>query len=521
MLSFSVPGCAQQITYGPHCALFGTPPEEENGMVPWKKKEGGTETNHIMYDFDASTPDSDEFAKYVSDMSGNSVTVCNKTYTCRRLAEGDFWSSDPKHDSEPASRECQLDILAAAGYANSCDVQKTIRSTPEACTSKRPILANGDDLVQLRGSENSNEMPSLLEGGWKCLISPNVTATTHRPRHMERVGGLTFVHMEEKPPPPAVAKELPKPEPTPEATPAAKNEAVPPSPPPPPASDPSGARDSFLRADASPNSTPTPTPAMESTWTRCPLPRPGAQAVACSVDRDCPLSTDQYKEILWSQVRDSAQTNFPALLRHIQDNVSSDITWTDSPLTRERLTTKTQMKNALMKMFDTDPTFRASVTGAVDGDAEFAERRNAVVGGSCGVQGRCKVAAVTPQTRLFDGKNDDVVFTVLDDETVTFTTPGGLSREVQAIKCAPSTQELCDRATEADGTTLRAGVTPLSSTYRIRAPDTMSEFVVMNHISARDIDRCSARVCELNQGSCPGSSCMLDEEKRCVPRTGV
>ena len=177
------------------------------------------------------------------------------------------------------------------------------------------------------------------------------------------------------------------------------------------------------------------------------------------------------------------------------------------------------MKNALMNMFDTDATFRETVTQAVDSDAEFAERRNAVVGGSCTTQGRCKVATVTPQTKIFDGKNNDVVFTILDDDTtVTYATPSGLIREVQAVKCTPSVQEMCDRATEVEGTTLRAGVTPVSSTYRIRAPDTMSEFVVMNNISARDTSRCDARLCELNQNSCPASSCTLDEEKRCVPK---
>ena len=132
-----------------------------------------------MHDFDASIGDNDEFGRYVSDMSGNSVTVCNTTYTCRRLSNGNFWTSDPKHDGEPESRECRLDILAAAGHANNCDVRKTIQSTPEACTDKRPFLSGNDgQIVQLRGNQDSNEMPSLLEGEWKCMVSPRVTASS-------------------------------------------------------------------------------------------------------------------------------------------------------------------------------------------------------------------------------------------------------------------------------------------------------------------------------------------------------
>lgn len=435
-----------------------------------------------MHEFDASSNDKDEFATYVGDVSGNAVTVCNKTYICRRLAEGDFWTADPKHDAEPASRACRLDVLAAAGHANSCDVRKTIQSTPEACTSDRPVLTNErDDLVQLRGNRDSNEMPSLLEGGWRCLAPQTVSATTHEPRHMERVGGLTFVHMDKRPddPPPA---------------------ETPPSPP-------EKSRPSTVGPDPVPD---------DGGWTRCPLPAPRPQPTACVVDQDCPLSPEQYKEILWAQVRDAKPTSFPGLLRHIRDNVSNDITW--SAPTRARLTTKTQMKNALMNMFDTDAVFRASVTAAVDRDAEFADRRNAALGGSCGVQGKCKASTVVPRTRLFDGTTRDVVFTVLDDDaTVTYTTPNGMSREVHAVKCTPATREACDRATEVDGATLRAGVTPLASSYRIRTSDTLSEFVVMNHISAKDPSRCNARLCELNQGSCPASSCTLDDEKRCVP----
>lgn len=491
-----------------------------------------------MYDFDASSRDGDEFGRYVSDMSGNSVTVCNKTYTCRSLSKGNFWTSDPKHDTEPESRECRLDVLAAAGFANNCDVRKTIQSTPPACTDKRPFLegSNGK-VVQLRGNENSNEMPTLLEGGWRCMIPSQVTTKTHRPRHMERVGGLTFVHMEarkdvvEEKKPAKEETEAPPPPPPPAQASESSVEEAPPPPPvpsPPTTTDPPPPSKPFLAqpTPAPPPATNTvaPPPSSDESsdaggWTRCPVPPPKVQAAACSIDQDCPLTPEQYKEILWSHVKDSAQTNFPALLKHIRENVSSVITWTDDASTRKRLTTKTQMKNALMNMFDTDATFRATVTEAVDGDAEFAERRNALVGGSCTAKGKCKIATVTPQTKIFDGKSNDVVFTILDDDTtVTYATPSGLSREVQAVKCTPSTQELCDRATEVDGAALRAGITPVSSTYRIRAPDTMSEFVVMNNISARDASRCDARLCELNQNSCPASSCMLDEEKRCVPK---
>lgn len=494
-----------------------------------------------MYDFDASSQDHDEFGRYVSDVSGNSITVCNKTYTCRSLANGNFWTSDPKHDAEPESRECRLDVLAAAGFANNCDVRKTIQSTPQACTDKRPFLegSNGK-VVQLRGNQNSNEMPTLLEGGWRCMMPTQVTTKTHRPRHMERVGGLTFVHMEARKDVVEEKKfeneETDAPPPTPVSE-TSVDEAPPPPPPPTPtASIPAAPSTPFLARPTPPVTT----PATENTgvpsfipslfsganaspeaagWTRCPVPPPKLQAAACSIDQDCPLTPEQYKEILWSHVKDSAQTTFPALLKHIRDNVSSDITWTDNASTRKRLTTRTQMKNALMNMFDTDDTFRSTVTQAVDGDAEFAERRNAVVGGSCTALGKCKIATVTPQTKLFDGKSNDVVFTILDDDTtVTYATPNGSSREVQAVKCTPFTQEMCDRATEVDGATLRAGVTPVSSTYRIRAPDTMSEFVVMNNISARDVSRCDARLCELNQNSCPATSCALDEEKRCVPK---
>lgn len=458
-----------------------------------------------MYEFDASSHEErDDFARYVDDMSSNSVTVCDTTYTCRRLANGSFWSSDPKHEAEPESRECRLDVLAAAAHANRCDVRKTLRSTPEGCMSERPMLKDGADrLVQLRGDDTTTEMPSLLEGGWRCLANPrDVTVQTHRAHHMERVGGLTFVHLQQRDP--AEVRQEEK-----EVSPAEAPSATAPEEAP---------------VEAPPAVAPVKAPAKaprEASWTRCSsLPPPRPQAAACAVDHDCAISDAQYKEILWAHVRTAKAGSFPALLRHIRENVSSDIEWSDTPLARERLTTRTQMKNALMKMYDTDAVFRESVASAVDGDAEFSERRAGVVRGACDVQaGRCRASTVTPRTRLFDGRGGDVVFTVLDDDaTVTYTTASGVSREVDAIKCTPATQELCDRATEVDGTTLRAGTTPVTGTYRIRASDASSEFVVMNHLSARDATRCAARFCELNQTSCPSSTCTVDGERRCVPK---
>jgi hypothetical protein len=253
-------------------------------------------------------------------------------------------------------------------------------------------------------------------------------------------------------------------------------------------------------------------------WMRCPVPHPKPQAAACRVDADCPLTQTQYKEILWSHIREAPHASLSELLKYMRDNVNNDITWKSEQLLSQKLTTKTQIKSALMKMFETDVTFRKSVISAVDNDEDFAERRGSKISGSCGVQGKCKTSIVTPKTRLFDGKSHDVVFTILDDDkTVTYKTPSGASREVQAVKCTKSNQEFCDRATDVDGVTLRAGVTPIAFNYRIRSDDS-SEFVVMNHISARDSSRCGTRVCELNQESCPSSLCTRDEEMKCVPK---
>ena len=122
-----------------------------------------------MYEFVNESPSRDAWGSFVDDVSHNKVTVCDRTYTCRTVGDKSVWTADASHQDAPQSRDCHLDILAAAGYANNCNVRSTIRSQSDTCSVHNPYIQNGDTIAQMRSEERNNEMPMMLEGGWRWV----------------------------------------------------------------------------------------------------------------------------------------------------------------------------------------------------------------------------------------------------------------------------------------------------------------------------------------------------------------
>lgn len=443
-----------------------------------------------MYDLEPTT--ADEWAPFLGDVSHNEVTVCDRTFTCRRVGDDSVWTADVAHADAPPSKECKVDILAAAGYASNCNVRSAVRSHSEACYDTNPYLSSGDRVVQLRSDASSNDMPMVLEGGWTCLPRGRVTPSTHRATHVENAGGLSLLQFEELPPTPE--QSAPPPPPAPVA-PAAPPPAAPPPAAPPPSTDP---------------------------WTRCSLLSTRPQPVACSVDRDCPLTEEQYKEAFWNHVRDHRTDTFGSFLAHIRNDLN--LRWGAASSSQHRhVHTRAQMKRTLMQMYDTDDVFRASVERAVDTDADFARTRREMAMGVCGTGGKCASTRTAPTERLFDAKGgQNVTFAVMEEDKGVVYTRNGVTREAHAIRCDASNRELCDAAYDlGDDPVLTRGRTPVTTTYKIRGDG--SEFVVMNHLSVRgsDATRCTPRLCELNHNTCPSTECTIDADKNCVPRTST
>jgi hypothetical protein len=203
-----------------------------------------------------------------------------------------------------------------------------------------------------------------------------------------------------------------------------------------------------------------------------------------------------------------------AFLANIRNDL--DVTWTDISA-YSGLTTKWQMKNAVMQMFDRDDAFHESVKRVVDTDADLASVRRDIVRGACAVGGKCAIARTTPSTRLFDG-HSDVTFAVMEDTGTVVYTRDGVTHETHALPCDASNERVCEDAHDlGDELTLTGGTTPVVPTYKIHGHD--SEFVVMNSLSVTNESRCASRICELNKTACPSSMCTVDEDKNCVPRS--
>lgn len=462
------------------------------------------------------------FDSFVHNATTNEVTVCGKKYTCRRNDDlgTSYWSSIPKFGpNEAPSRECKVDILAAAGLANNCDVKREMKSFREDCAVPNPFMTNGTSIAQVRG-DRSNRMPSILEGSWTCLAKGDVTEKSHKPSHTENQGGLTMLfvtpskHPVEEPPtddPP----EPDDPEPPQEEPPPTETGSMQDNPDAPPSDDTEPMDKPYFQPDRDP----VPVFGASNTrddggWFRCRAPNTVAQA--CRIDADCKLSPSQYKDILWSKMADVAKlTDMKMAVAHIQKNISDEVTWDEANASaRASFTTRAEFKKHLMTLWDSDESFRASMERVIDTDPDFTTLRANSGAGKC-MTGKCAVRKVRPNTRLYSGPKDTSVTFSLDEygDRVNYT-KNGISREARAMKCDDSNRLVCDAALPLE--TLELSTQGVRESYRVTFGE--DEYVVMNQIATRDSSRCAMRICEHNQGTCPSSLCKLDEDQTCVPK---
>lgn len=244
--------------------------------------------------------------------------------------------------------------------------------------------------------------------------------------------------------------------------------------------------------------------------------RLGTTPRACARDADCPLSRDQQKELLWSRVKDTSAKSFSGLLASLRNELSGDIAWNEAIAGQLGGKTRAQLKRSLMTLMDADEKFRDSIETLVRTDAEFSDARRAASAGACTSAGRCRAATVVPNTRPFDGTRS-TGFSLLDESTVMYTR-NGVTREAEALRCdLDINRAVCDAAHPLDAPLLSAG-DPVQTSYRMSFPGTDAEYVVMNHLAARERAQCAARVCEHNQDQCPASVCRVDEDNRCVAK---
>ena len=210
-----------------------------------------------------------------------------------------------------------------------------------------------------------------------------------------------------------------------------------------------------------------------------------------------------------------------AFMSTLKSTLNDDIEWT--PIRARALEgfskTPAGVKTSVSTLVDTDETFRASIARVIETDPDFAVLRERARTGTCSSNGKCAAARVAPTTRLYDGIAD-VSLALVEDDRVLYTR-NGVSREAHALRCTDENAHICDatpRAVSGSASGVSLTGEPLQSAYRVRFAGVDDEYLVMNTVKVRNAEDCAARLCEHNAAHCPSSTCMLTDEKKCVPR---
>ena len=457
--------------------------------------------------------DTAEFDQFMQNIPRESVSVCGKTYKCQSTATGDvYWSSDPKSNGH-SSRECNVDMLAAAAHANNCNVSRQHKSIPSDCLRENPILADaGGKTVQVR-DDATYDMPSIVEAHWRCVAKGVVHEGTHDPSHVEDHGGVALLHLKTEAhahapaPAPALA---PAPEP---AFAPAPEPAFAPAPAP-----------AFAPAFAPASAPAYGMTAQESSraWTTCSIPS-REQKRACSADHDCPIMDARLNDMLLTKTRElniDMSKGLHHFIKSLRNTLSPDLEWTSARAKALEGFSKTEagVKSSIGTLLSTDETFRHSVRHMIEGDPDFSALRESSRSGSCTTQGKCMSSTVLPTSRLYDG-NNQVTFSMLDEKVMY--SRNGIVREAEAIKCTGDRKKDCNLITDVveGGDSLSLTGKPMAGAYRLRFAGVDSEYMVMNNVNVQNEAHCLPRLCEHNTMSCPSSICKLTDEKTCVSRT--
>lgn len=412
-----------------------------------------------------------------SNIPRDSITVCGKTYRCQSTANGDaFWSTEG--DVGHGSRECKVDILAAAAHANNCNAPSSV---PADCLRKNAILRKQDGTtVQVRDA-STHDMPSVMDADWKCVAKGIVNKDTHEPSHMEDYGGVALLRLSPKSSSSSSSDQV--------ATPVASDDE-----------------------------------ALRRAWKTCSLST-REQKRACSVDSDCPIMDSKLNEMLLAKTRElniDMSRGLSRFVKTLQNTLSPDLEWTPTRVHALEDVSKTTsgVKSSIGTLLNTDPAFRDSVRAIVEKDPDFSTLRERARSGSCTTQGKCMSSTVVPTSRIYDGTNN-VTFSVLEDRVMYAR--NGVVREAEAVRCSGARKEECNKITEVlegrDSISLTGrGVAPV---YRLRFAGVDSEYIVMNNVNVRNEDECAARLCEHNAGSCPSSICSLTDDGVCIQKMDV
>ena len=483
-----------------------------------------------------------EFDEFMANIPRDTINACGKTYSCKELDGKSFWSSDPK-SAGASARTCNVDMLVAAAYANNCTMHRM--STPVHCNRHNPILKGGDGkTVQVR-NDASYDIPSLVEAHWKCVSPKAVTQDTHDPSHVEDYSGLALLHLKEEEPATSSTSSTSSTAPDPSSTTFSGSSTSSTAPGPSSISF-SGSSTSSTAPDpsgsnASNTTAPDPSgsaldnmssvealgmrdeetiviPHIKQEWNVCSL-RGGRHYRACNADADCPLTDTQLNEILLTRVRElniDMSHGFSKFMKSLKNTMDVDWTQSRAKALEGFSTNEAGVKSSLKTMFQTDPTFKASIRDLVGTDPDFSLLRDNTRNGSCSL-GRCMVSTVAPTSKIYDGTSE-VQLSVVDGQ-IKYTR-NGIVRDAEAIKCIGQHKQACDLISDVveGNDSLSLTGKPVLPTYRVKF-GTSEEYMVMNNVNVKNRSDCDARLCEHNAEQCPARMCKLTDDNKCISKT--